>query len=227
MLPDVVLPCRPGPNEELRYALRSLQNLPHRNVWIIGGMPDWVRGVRFFEYPRATTGYETVEQHMRTACNHPEISDPFILMNDDFYIMKLIKSVPTLNRGTVREVLAEHERQGITVSTYVTGMQGTLARLEQQGYQNPLSFELHMPMLIPKKAMLDAIEMCVGIPRGHLRTAVGAIAGMRGKKARDVKVYGDDDPIPSGRFLSSNDHTFEHLLPTLQAVFPQPGPYEA
>ena len=94
MLPDIVIPCRPGANEELRYALRSLKNLPHRDVWIIGGIPDWVRDVRFYEYPRSTTKYETTAQHMVTACRHPEISDPFVLMNDDFYIMKPMKTVP-------------------------------------------------------------------------------------------------------------------------------------
>ena len=29
-------------NEELRYSLRSLRNLPHRKVWIFGGCPKWV-----------------------------------------------------------------------------------------------------------------------------------------------------------------------------------------
>lgn len=227
MLPDVVIPCRPGENEELRYALRSLKNVPHRDVWIIGGMPDWVRGVKFFEYPRTTTKYETTAQHMITACQHPDITDPFILMNDDFYVMKPVEKIPTLNRGTVRQVITDHEQCGITDSMYVNGMRETLARLEQHGYNNPLSFELHIPMMIDKRAMIDGLDLCTGIKVTHQRTAAAAVAGMRGKKAHDVKVYTDTDEIPTGRFLSSSDNTFGRLLPTLEAAFPEPGPYEA
>lgn len=226
MLPDVVIPCRPGPNEELRYALRSLQNLPHRNVWIIGGMPDWVRGVRFYEYPRSTTKYETTTQHLRTACLHPEISDPFILMNDDFYVMRPQRSLPALNRGTVAQVIAEHEQRCIQ-SAYVDGMRATLARLEQHGHMNPLSFELHVPLTIRKRAMLSALDICAGIPVMHKRTAYAALAGIEGRTMKDVKVYEAGAPIPTGAFLSSADNTFDYLRPTLEAAFPNPGPYEA
>lgn len=227
MLPDIVIPCRPGENEELRYALRSLKNLPHRDVWIIGGMPDWVRNVRFYEYPRSTTKYETTAQHMITACTHQEISDPFVLMNDDFYVMRPLKNVPTLNRGTVREVIAQHESEGITASQYVQGMRDTLARLEEHGHLDPLSFELHVPMLIQKQAMLDGLNLCAGIPVIHQRTAAAAIAGARGKQIKDVKVYSHTQQMPAGRFLSSSDDTFDRILPILRAAFPDPGPYEA
>lgn len=225
MLPDIVIPCRPGQNEELRFALRSLENLPHRDVWIIGGMPDWVRGVHFFEYPRAFTKHETTTQHIRTACTHPEISDSFILMNDDFYIMKRLRSLPVLNRGRVRDVIAEHEQRDIN-STYVRGMRATLARLEQYGYENPRSFELHVPLTVHKQAMLEALDLCAGIDVIHKRTAYAAVAGLKGRTIRDVKVNATGDPIPSGQFLSSSDDSFDYLRPTLEAAFPEPGRYE-
>lgn len=226
MLPDIVIPCRPGDNEELRYALRSLKNIPHRDVWIIGGMPDWVRNVRFYEYPRSTTKYETTTQHVVTACTHPEISDPFILMNDDFYVMHPLRSLPILNRGTVARVIADYEQRGIQ-SSYVDGMRATLARLEQHGHKNPLSFELHVPLTVHKKPMLTALDMCTGIPVAHKRTAYAAVAGLKGRTVKDVKVSETGATIPTGAFLSSSDDTFDYLRPTLEAAFPDPGPYEA
>src|SRR5690606_41501940 len=41
--PGIVVPVREGPvNEQLRYALRSwTANLPHRQVWLVGGRPTW------------------------------------------------------------------------------------------------------------------------------------------------------------------------------------------
>ena len=40
---DVVYCVKDDPdNEELRYSLRSLKNLPHQKVWIYGGGPKWL-----------------------------------------------------------------------------------------------------------------------------------------------------------------------------------------
>ncbi|MFF3129757.1 hypothetical protein ACFVRD_48125 [Streptomyces sp. NPDC057908] len=41
--PDIVYVVRPwNQNEQLRYSLRTLANLPHRRVWIAGYCPTWV-----------------------------------------------------------------------------------------------------------------------------------------------------------------------------------------
>lgn len=226
MLPDIVIPCRPGANEELRYALRSLKNLPHRNVWIIGGLPDWVRGVRWFEYPRSTTKYETVSGHIYRACKHPEVSDPFILMNDDFYIMKPVQAPPAWHRGTIREAIKEFEAKGIQ-STYLKGMRDTLRTLESAGYEDPKSYELHVPMLMRKDHRLAAANMGIGHDVFHYRSAYGAIAELKTRKHGDVKIYQRNQKIPTGAFLSSSDDTFEYLRPILEAAFPDPSPYEA
>ena len=43
---DAVYYVRPGDrNDELRYSLRSLANLPHDRVWIVGHTPPWVTGI--------------------------------------------------------------------------------------------------------------------------------------------------------------------------------------
>ena len=33
---DVVTPYRENGSEELKYTLRGLKNIPHRNVWVCG-----------------------------------------------------------------------------------------------------------------------------------------------------------------------------------------------
>lgn len=222
---DVVYLCRPGENEELRYSLRSLVNMPHDQVWIFGGMPDWVRGVRWYQLPQWGAKYETTFRNLAEAVEHPEVSDPFILMNDDFYIMRKGGTPPAMNRGTIRDVLAEHTSRGID-STYTRGMIETLDRLEANGYPEPLSFELHVPLVIQKQHMRTALELLAGLHRPHPRTAYAAIAGLRGRHIRDVKVYGQGT-IPDGRFLSSQDDTFPIILPLLRETFPKPSRHEA
>lgn len=223
---DVVYLCRPGENEELRYSLRSLVNMPHDQVWIFGGAPDWVRGLRWYQLPQWGTKHETTLRNLTVAIDHPEVSDPFILMNDDFYIMRRGGIPPVANRGTVRQVLTEYRDRRIE-SVYTRGMQATLDRLEQHGYRDPLSFELHMPLVVYKQKMREALDLLVGLDVPHKRTAYGAVAGLRGRKLADVKVYRAGEPIPTGRFLSSQDDSFHLLSPTLHATFPEPSRYEA
>lgn len=222
---DIVYLCRTGENEELRYSLRSIKNMPHDQVWIFGGTPNWVRNLRHFRTPAWANKHETTQQSLRAACTNPKVSDPFILMNDDFYVMRPGGQPPIANRGTVREVIAQQEANGSGNSGYTEGMRQTLARLEQHGYADPLSFELHMPLIVHKQAMLDALDLCAGIPVMHKRTAYGAVAGLRGRKFADVKIY-RHGPIPNGRFLSTQDDSLHRALPLLQKAFPHPGKHE-
>lgn len=218
---DIVYLCRTGENEELRFSLRSLRNVAHDQVWIFGGAPDWVRNLRHFRTAAWGNKHETTNHALRDACLHPEVSDPFILMNDDFYIMRPGK-IPVMHRGTIRDVIAEYEAQGIN-SSYVAGMRRTLTMLEARGHADPLSFELHTPMVIRKHIMLEALNLGAF----QRRSVYGALAGLKGKRTTDVKVANAAAPIPAGRFLSTTDTTFPIVLPVLEQAFPKPSRYEA
>lgn len=221
---DAIYLCRQGSNEELRMSLRSLRN--YRNldrVWIFGGCPDWVTNVEFIHIPQVRNKHRHTNRSMHAACTNPDVSDPFIYMNDDQYFMQPIDEVPTLNRGTIREVLAWYEASGVTRSGYVQGMHRTLRHLEGSGYKDPLSFELHTPMVVYKQPMLDALA------RGayQRRTVYGALAGLTGGRTTDPKITRQGQPIPDHMFLSSMDSTFPYVFRTLVKLFPDPSPYEA
>src|SRR5690606_7632318 len=125
------------------------------------------------------------------------------------------------NMGKVREVIDSYTAQGIT-SSYVDGMRRTLAYLEQRGYADPLSFELHTPMVVDKQLMLQTLAL----GPYQRRTVYGALAGLRGRKSKDVKVSSNKSKIPDGRFLSTMDETFQRTLPTLRAAFPDRSVFE-
>ena len=72
MTPDIVYVVRPGErNEELRYSLRSLSNLPHGRVWIAGYMPKWVTGVEHIPSPAKPGSHVHAKANLRAACQHP------------------------------------------------------------------------------------------------------------------------------------------------------------
>lgn len=222
---DVVYPCRFGENPELRYSLRSLANLPHDRVWIFGGAPAWARAA-VVPTDQSRTKYANTTGALHAACLHEEVSDPFVLMNDDFYIMRPVPEVPALNRGTVATVIAEY-RARLYDSVYLRGMAETAALLERMGFADPLSYELHIPLVVHKEAMLAAIEAGRELAVPHKRTIYGNIAGLGGEVTADVKVFAPDQPLPRGAWLSTDDRTYARVAPLLEWLFPDPSPYES
>jgi hypothetical protein len=226
---DVVYLCRDGENEELRYSLRSLANLPHERVWVFGGAPEWVRGVEFVATDQRDTKYRVTTRALRTACEHPAVSDPFYLFNDDFYVIRPVDEVPVLHRGPVAGVLRQYRERWGGVSQYSKGMAQTLNLLKRLGYPRPLSYELHVPLAVHKAAMLEALDVGAEsrIRVLHKRTLYGNLAGIGGEKIGDCKISKREARTPiRGPWLSSSDGTFEGLERFLRSRFREHSPYE-
>ena len=226
--PDAVYVCRSGEkNEELRYSLRSLTNIPHGHVYIAGGTPpSWVAGVARIPVAQTPHPYLNTTAAVRAACLDPRVSDPFILMNDDFFITEPLDALPTLNRGPIPNIVAETTERHGRRSDYAVGMETVADTSERLGHPKPLSFELHVPMLIDKATMLEAIALCPDDGM-HKRTLYAALAGLKGETVSDCKLYSCDDPLPEGPFLSTCKATFPTALPALDRLFPDRCRYEA
>jgi hypothetical protein len=200
---DVVYLCRPGENEELRYSLRSLRNLPHGKVWIFGGAPDWVNRdrVNVIEVPQEEfnfrqawlTKYLNVRRNLTAAVRHKDVSANFTYMNDDFYVTEAIDKVPILNYGTREQFGAYYLAHSKVPSNYVQAEFDTLDWVSQEfGIEDPLSYALHVPLPVKKASMEGLLQILPEtLPSGqpaHLRTAYGNAARLGGKTIRDVKV---------------------------------------
>ena len=223
---DAVYICRAGENEELRYSLRSLvANIEHDRVWLFGVGPAWYAGQRVI-VPQDRDKYTNARRAIAAACTHHEVSDPFILMNDDFYAIAPA-TVEMLDRGPVRDVITEIEEAGIGRGRYARGMFATLEFLEGRGYQDPLSFSLHVPMPVRKSVMLGALALTENMRPGmHLRTIYGALAGEPSRTVEDVKLCRLRHKAADGAWLSTDDRTFHDALETLQRLFPDRTEYE-
>ena len=234
---DVVYLVRPGDdNQELRYSLRSLRNLPHNRVWVAGYKPSWVTNVGYVESPQHWSKYVNSTKNLLAACDHPAISGRFALFNDDFFVLQPVCEVPTLHRGPVADVVADYNRRhGPTKMSdhYRQGMVSTARILERWGCEKPLSYELHVPMVVEGAVMAEAVRKAIEMDRRivalHKRTLYGNVAGIGGEQSADVKILGRDRMWPEGStFVSTEDESFRNgaVGEAIRSLFPDPSPYE-
>lgn len=212
-LPDVVYVVKEAEeNEELRYSLRSLVNVPHGRLFIAGFKPEWLKNCVHIPMEQKGSKFTNSTANLLTACKNEELSDDFIFMNDDFFVMKPIDSIPAMHRGKVADVLKSYKDERGS-DEYVDGMEQTKDVLNQMGFVEPLSYELHLPIVINKKKFIQAIakqrKLNPHMTVVHKRTLYGNFAGIAGDQTDDVKIYqtepGFDEDM---QFLSTTDESF-------------------
>lgn len=228
---DLVYVVRPGEyNQELRYSLRTVAlNLPHDRIFIVGHTPAWVTGVHTLQTIQAGTKYANSKANVIAACSTAEVSDPFILMNDDFFVTAPIDAVPNLHGGPLADELAAY-RAKFPINQRMQGMAQTLDLLHSLGHDQPLSYELHVPLVVAKAAMLDVINTATaaGIEVPHKRSLYGNLAGIGGDRIEDVKVYTNRTVQVPRPFASTSDRIFHSgwIGRRIAADFATPSQYE-
>lgn len=221
-------------NEELIYSLRSLINIPHDKVFIVGGCPCDIDKTKVVFVPIHQTGdkFKNTHNNLKFICNDERLSDDFILMNDDFFILKPIKDpVNELNlcRGTIREVLNDLVNRHGEYSPYMASMRQTMIYLQDLGYKEPLSYELHTPIVLNKKKFLEAFSApyIQSVSPGQQRSLYGNMFLTGSTKIKDVKVYRDfETELGSDKFLSTEDSSWNLVKPQLEKLFPSKSKFE-
>lgn len=221
-------------NQELRYSLRSLKNIPHENVYLVGYKPSWVKNVQHIErFQKLSTKYKNITLNMYAACNNENISEDFIYMDDDFFLIESMEDIYPFHRGKLDD-LAERYR-ALNSRTYADGLEEISRRLKELGIASPLSYELHIPMLFNKKRFKHILELddsyALRAPIFHVRSFYGNYYNIGGQHMNDVKIYWQEDNRASkmrGRkFISSSDDSFKgYITQYLRELFPEKSQYE-
>ena len=219
---------RPGEeNEELRYSLRSLRNLPVGRVIIAGHKPEWVCNVEHYPTKLTSDRYRSSERNMLRLCSEEE---KFTYFNDDFFCLKPQTTIPVWYRSTLREMSQTHPASHRT--KWWRGIMAAHTQLERWGYRNPLSYELHVPLDVTSEIMVDVIERARredARPALMKRSLYGNVAKIGGTQHKDVKLRAPNASIPARMvWVSSNDRTFRTSVfgRKIRAMFPDPSPYE-
>jgi len=222
--------CKDGENEELRYSLRSIiKNCKVDNVFLVGGKPDWYIG-EYISVSQKYSKYKNALNNFKTICNSNIISNNFILMNDDFFITKPVDKIISYYNGTLQDKIDTYEAV-MGRSSYVNRLKITHDKLINMGFDNPLNYEIHVPMKMSK----ENFNSILGMNHNFLyRSIYGNSYNEESKEMKDVKVYGSEnfkslsyDFQKEYPFLSTESGSFAELKHSyLLNTFPNKTIYE-
>ena len=109
-------------------------------------------------------------------------------------------------------------------------MHQTDVYLQDIGVKTPLSYELHIPMVLNKTKFLDLFSLpyITDAQLVHKRSIYGNLYLTNSHKIDDVKVYRDfEAPIGSDKFLSTEDISWPKVKPQIEALFSHKSIYES
>lgn len=209
---DVVYPVKltRNGNRELRLSLRSLSNIPHRNVYVLAPeAPEWLsERVRFIKCTDEHISYENVNRKLLEACRQADLSDNFVYMNDDIFFMHKMTEIPywALN-NSLQTRLDEYKVSGL--GSYAQDLMKTKQYLESNGFST-IDFESHSPIVF-NKHILEQI-LVQNIRLGHRHTLYGNIVKVKPTYLdQDFKLYFTDGKIDENQpVISTIEEAFQH-----------------
>lgn len=176
-------------NEELRYSLRSLQNLPNvRNVWIFGGKPNFlVEKYHKRSFDQDGTKWENSAKIFWEIINDEDLTEDIYLMMDDVFIMQPIQEFVNYSKTSM-----ETHRH----SVYYDEKRNVCTWLK--AHHKPFrDFDLHRPFLYNRTKVK---ELYPRYPKQTcFRSLYGNWYGIPTETHRDCKVFS------VGRYVSPSD----------------------
>ena len=201
---DFVYICKEGINEELKYSIRSvIESFPDSNIWVVGGKPDWYVG-NYINVEQKESKYKNAVENLKTISTSDQISESFVLMNDDFYIIKKINKIENFHGGYLLNKINLYQKLNGN-SQYTRKLSGTYKKLKALGFENPLDYELHVPMIMEKEKLKIILEL---IDQFLWRSIYGNKFEVGGTEMQDVKVYTSGPLVLKSYNLSIDSHTY-------------------
>lgn len=142
---------------ELKYSLRSVEkNLcGYGNVFIVGRKPTWIQNITHIE---AKDHFEVPDRNIMTkimkACDNPDVSDTFLFMNDDHFLMHTfhVEKFPFYYSESIESYL---ERRGM--DGYGQRVRNTYDYLKKNDLPTKY-FDSHTPILIEKSRFKEIMS---------------------------------------------------------------------
>lgn len=207
-------------NNELRYSLRSLANVAGKHsVIVIGHAPPWLsnNAIHIALPDSGKDPIVNVTSKIRAAV--VDLPDEFVLMNDDFFVMRTVEAIPIVHCGPM--ALRIRSLTGRR-NPYADAFRRGYAVLRNFGVREPLNFGVHTPFPMERDKLLNLIpEWTTG--KTLLKTMYGNVHYPDAKFVRDVKA---NTWNKTSTFWSTPTHLLPGAQWTLQRRFLKRSEYE-
>lgn len=189
---DIVYLLKDGPNEELRYSLRTVEkNFPHNRVVFVGGKPADITPDKFIKVDQNQgSKWNNTRQNLQRACEDETLTENFWLFNDDFFIMGAYKGSGLEFDGELKKHILEIEgRHNGNQSNYTLRLRQLCKTLAKAGIHAPRNYAIHRPMLVNREKAQRILETYPEQPM--FRALYGNLTATEdnpGEPAKDCKV---------------------------------------
>lgn len=217
---------------ELRYCLRSIEKHLKgvRNVFIIGcNIPAWVDNVGQI-ICGDKSGLENKEWNIynkiRVVCGVEEISDTFLFMNDDHYLLQDYNAaeMPYYYEGTINDHLQKRP------STYLKSVANTAAVIGGES----LYYDIHTPILYNKNEFRRVMTYDWKIEYGYvIKSLYCHGAKVTPTAGEDIKISCVEDRarlsarLTGKQYFSTSDNCFgTSLTAMMNEFYPEKSKYE-
>jgi len=213
----IVIPYAKTDNQDLRFALRSIDKyVPDNYVVLIGDKPEWYKGAAY-PYPDKGPKEINIIRKVLYAC---ELFPIFVFTNDDIFWLRG-GDIPAYHEGTLREKqvsITNQYRRKIEATAKVIGW-------------DALFYDSHAPMWVRAKSYIQAYK--------DVRTEVlskslhGHIAAVNPQRWVDLKInqplrlHEIEAKLQGRQFFSVGDKGMNFDMGVyLQSLFPEKSQYE-
>lgn len=215
-------------NNELRFSLRSIEkNLSgFGKVWIVGVRPEWLQDINHIpaEDPYTYPPDRNIMEKLKKACEHPEVSENFLFVNDDHYLLHTFtaEAFPYYYNDYLMDYVKRRGMDG-----YGRRANNTHEYLTENGVQTK-NFDIHYPIIYNKAAFLN--QVC-GAPWSDkhdgfvIKSLYANMMGVQGEPIKDGKF--NTLPSPDVKVFSTYPHVKASIFRFLKEQFPQKSKFES
>lgn len=221
---DIVIPLGSDSkwkNNELRYCLRGLEMYCQDlgQIVIVGEKPDWITNILHIPVKDTHTTTYNIWHKTLAAAKHPDVSDNFLLCNDDYFFLQAFISNTQPFYYT-----------DVTGNTpYKKIVRHTLDICVKSGL-SALNYDVHKPMIVNKAKFIEAydyFEWHLAIHEGLvMKSCYANLAGVTGTWCSDIKLTHGCDIPDCDMFSISDDFIDGRFKQFCKERWPEKSKYE-
>lgn len=232
---DIVLPylhSKKTNGAELKYTLRSIEKhlSGYGTLYIMGSPPVWLKNtlkIEVKDQPYTRRKEFNIFTKIKKACEHPNISDNFLFMNDDHFLMKDFHAptFPYYHKGSLTDTM--NRNKGDYRKTIVNA-RGFLRKKELP----ETDFDTHCPIIYNKTKFLESMKgMDWSLDYGYaIKSLYCGLNGIEGEYYGDCKIsnatYPETKARVDGKEFFSTGTLTEGMIQLLEELYPNKSNYE-